>query len=194
MGSWEAYYRRREGGAPRESLLKVLTSLAEPGLAIDLGCGSGIDTLALLAHDWQVLAIDQEPQAFVWLERAVPSEWRSRLETQQAAFETVTLPACDLVNASFSLPFCGPEQFDQLWQKVVRALGRNGRFAGHFFGDRDDWSDNSRMTFHTAEQVQTLLALFEIEWLEEKEYEEKRPNGEWKHWHFFEVVARKAVV
>ena len=47
------------------------------------------------------------------------------------------------------------------------------------------------MTFHTAGQVQALLADFEIEWLVEKEYEEERPGGGWKHWHLFEVVARK---
>jgi SAM-dependent methyltransferase len=172
-------------------LLKVLELFDGPGLAVDLGCGSGIDTLELLRQGWRVVAIDSEPQALAWLERAAPPVWQTRLEMRQAMFEAVELPACDLVNASASLPFCMPAHFAGLWGKIVAALGENGRFAGHFFGDKDGWSDNPQMTFHTAGQVQMLLADFEVEWLEEKEYEEKRPGGEWKHWHLFEVVARK---
>jgi SAM-dependent methyltransferase len=193
MGNWEAYYQRREGQPPRATLLKALQRFSMPGTAVDLGCGSGLDTLALLQRGWRVLAIDSEAQALVWLDKIVPNEVRDRLEVRQAMFETIDLPACDLVNASVSLPFCAPEQFDGVWSNIVAALGRNGRFAGHFFGDRDSWSDNPHMTFHTAAQVQTLLAAFTIEWLDEQEYEEKRPNGEWKHWHLFEVVARKAM-
>jgi SAM-dependent methyltransferase len=193
MGNWEAYYQRREGQPPRATLLKALQRFSMPGTAVDLGCGSGLDTLALLRQGWRVLASDSEAQALLWLDKIVPNEVRDRLEVRQAMFETIDLPACDLVNASVSLPFCAPEQFDGLWGKIVTALGQNGRFAGHFFGDRDSWSDNPHMTFHTAAQVQTLLAAFTIEWLDEQEYEEKRPNGEWKHWHLFEVVARKAM-
>lgn len=191
MGNWQEYYQRREGKPPRETLVKALELFEEPGLAVDLGCGSGIDTLELLRQGWQVLAIDNEPQALAWLKKVVPLEWQARLEMRQASFEQVELPACVLVNASASLPFCMPEQFDGFWRRIVAVLGENGRFAGHFFGDRDGWSDNPQMTFHTADQVQALLADFEIEWLQEQEYEQERPNGEWKHWHSFEVVARK---
>ena len=190
-GEWESYYRRRAGRPPRESLVKALALFERPGLAVDLGCGSGIDSLELLRQGWRVVAIDGEREALAWLERAVPPAWQSRLEMQQVMFEAVELPRCDLVNASASLPFCGPAHFDLFWGKIVMALGGNGRFAGHFFGDRDDWSNNPEMTFHTAGQVQALLADFEIEGLAEKEYEEERPGGEWKHWHSFEVVARK---
>jgi SAM-dependent methyltransferase len=193
MGNWEAYYQRREGQPPRATLLKALQRFSMPGTAVDLGCGSGLDTLALLRQGWRVLAIDSEAQALVWLDKIVPNEVRDRLEVRQAMFETIDLAACDLVNASVSLPFCAPEQFDGLWSKIVATLGRNGRFAGHLFCDRDGWSDNPHMTFHTAAQVQTLLAAFTIEWLDEQEYEEKRPNREWKHGHLFEVVARKAM-
>jgi SAM-dependent methyltransferase len=193
LGNWEEYYRRREGKPPRETLLKALELFETPGLAVDLGCGSGIDTLELLRQGWQVVAVDSEPVALTWLKKAVPLEWQTRLEMQQAMFETVELPTCDLVNASASLPFCAPQKFDNFWARIVTALRENGRFAGHFFGDKDDWSNIPEMTFHTAEQVHTLLADFEIEWLQEEEYEQDRPNGEWKHWHLFEVVARKVV-
>lgn len=191
IGDWEAYYRRRQGKPPRETLLKALALFEEPGLAVDLGCGSGIDTLELLRQGWQVVAVDSEPQALIWLKKTVPLAWQVRLQMQQVKFEVVELPDCDLVNASASLPFCVPQQFNSFWARIVSALKENGRFAGHFFGDKDDWSANPEMTFHTVDQVQALLADFEVEWIDEQEYEQERPNGEWKHWHLFEVVARK---
>ncbi|MGQ9869558.1 hypothetical protein [Leptodesmis sp.] len=36
-------------------------------VAVDLGCGDGRDTVELLRRDWQVLAIDGEPQAIARL-------------------------------------------------------------------------------------------------------------------------------
>jgi hypothetical protein len=40
--------------------------------------------------------------------------------------------------------------------------------------------------------VKTAVSpIVSVEWFDEKEHEEKRPNGGWKHWHLFEVVARK---
>ena len=49
-----------------------------------------------------------------------------RLETRVARFEDATWPACDLVNASFALPFARPEAFDALWTRIVDSL-RPGR-------------------------------------------------------------------
>ena len=51
---WTDYYRENEGREPRALLLEVLGSFERAGEAVDLGCGAGIDTLAMLERGWQV--------------------------------------------------------------------------------------------------------------------------------------------
>lgn len=194
--NWTEYYQAVAGQPARGILLKALdlfeaTPQAQPKFAIDLGCGSGRDSLALLEQGWQVLAIDGEAEALAALTQATPSAWRPRLQTQQVTFEAMSLPQADLINASFALPFCSPEHYSFVWQKITQALNPHGRFVGQFFGSRDEWAANSAMTFHTAEQVKTLLTPFDIEIFREIEEDGQTATGQPKHWHLFTVIAQK---
>lgn len=60
MANWTNYHSKTASSPPRPTLLKALTLLPIPGHAIDLGCGSGRDTLHLLEQGWTVLAIDNQ--------------------------------------------------------------------------------------------------------------------------------------
>ena len=67
-----------------------------------------------------------------------------------------------------------------------------GYFVGNFFGTKDEWKNtNEDMTFLSKEQVLNLFKEFEI--IEFKEIEKDSPTGlgEMKHWHIFEIIARK---
>ena len=195
--NWPAYYEAVRNRPPRETLVQALAlsaadaSAASKRAAIDLGCGSGIDTFALLQHGWHVLAIDRQPEAIDQVQAATPPEYRARLETRLAAFGDLALPPADLINASFSLPFCHPQHFGALWATITSALNPGGYFAGHFFGNRDGWAHIATMTFHTAGQVQALLQGFDRENVQELEEDGTTALGEPKHWHVFSVVARK---
>jgi SAM-dependent methyltransferase len=161
--------------------------------AIDLGCGSGADTREMLRRGWTVLAIDREAEGIDRLCMSIPDDQMYRLITRVVAFEQISdLPECDLINASFSLPFCAPACFDALWQCVVRSLRPRGRFAGTLFGAHDSWSATERMmTFHKRDHVDGLLKPFVIENFIEDERDGKTATGEPKHWHVFHIVARK---
>ncbi len=110
------------------------------GEAVDLACGEGRDTLELLRRGWRVIAIEEHPRGFELLLPRVPSEQRGLLETRTGTFRTLELPATDLLNASFCLPFCAPADFPALWRTIVQAIRPGGRFAGQLFGDRDSWA------------------------------------------------------
>jgi SAM-dependent methyltransferase len=194
---WSAYYSAVVGRPPRDTLLAALASFdAETSadgekFAVDLGCGDGRDTVELLKRGWRVLGIDGEQEAIARL-LARPDINRDRLETQIVRFEQLILPeAVDLVNASFSLPFCPPEHFPSLWEKIVSCLRSGGHFCGQLFGDRDSWAVYTSMNHHTREQIEVLLQPFEIEMLEEEEHPGKTALGEEKYWHLFQIVARK---
>lgn len=193
--SWDEFYKKIEGREPRPLLMDVLNAFDEeisPGsrLAIDLGCGDGTETIALLARGWNVLAVDGESAAIKRLLDKLPADGHPHLETRVARFEELTLPPADLIHASFSLPFCQPEYFDAFWEKIVSAIKPNGRFAGQFFGVNDSWAREPEMTTHTEEQVRAMFEKFRLESFVEVEEDGQAVSGP-KHWHIFTVIAKK---
>lgn len=180
---------------PAGTLMKALEKFDhecfKPGIAIDLGSGSGIDSLELLRSGWDVIAIDKEASAHELLIKQLPSEYSNRIKTVVAAFEVLQLPDADLINATFSLPFCNKLDFARFWERLVDAIKPGGRFAGQFFGINDSWASHPSMTFHSAEQVALLFQKFELDLYIEKEYDAHTLAGMPKHWHVFHVVAQK---
>ena len=185
---WTRYYDAA-GADARPTLVEAAERFERPGLAVDLGCGTGRDTLELLRRGWRVLAIDAEAEAIERLRRAVPDD--ERLTTEVARFDEASWPPAELVNSSFALPFCAPESFGDVWRRIVDSLPRGGRFSGHLFGDRDEWAGNSGMTFVTREEAEAILCDFDVELFDEVDEDGRTAVGEAKHWHLFHVVARK---
>jgi tellurite methyltransferase len=168
----------------------------EPGLAVDLGCGTGRDTAELLRRGWRVVAIDSEEEAIERLRAWIDSD--ERLTAVVSSIERGAWPRARLVNASFALPFVPPDAFPDVWERIRRSLEPGGRFSGQLFGDRDDWAagrglacHKGEITFHTRAQVDELVRPFSIERLDEVEEDGETAIGEAKHWHLFNVVVRK---
>jgi SAM-dependent methyltransferase len=193
---WEDFYLAIEGRELRPLFVDAIPYLptaaaGEPPLtAIDLGCGDGTETLELLRRGWTVLAVDGSADGIARLRKAVRPADEARLTTRVASFSDAGIPPADLVYAGLSLPFSARHEFDEAWRKIRLALRPGGLFVGHFFGPNDDWADTPDMTFHTREEVDTLLAGFEIEKLHEQDEDGEAVSGP-KHWHVFHVIARK---
>ena len=192
---WTRYYDAVSLEA-RSTLLEALRRFEdeEPRerFAVDLGCGRGGDTVELLGRGWRVLAMDGTAEAIDRLRALdLSDDERGRLETRVSRFETAEWPPADLVNASFALPFCPPASFPAVWERIEQSLPPGGRFSGHLFGDRDEWSDQDDMTFQTRAEAEALLSRFEVELFDEVEEDGETAIGKPKHWHFFLVVARR---
>jgi tellurite methyltransferase len=188
---WSAYYDAVADRPPRKTILTALAAFKQPGIAIDLGCGDGRDTVEILRQNWAILAIDKEPDAIIRL-RIRTHINIERLVTQVIDFEKLQLPQqVNLINASFSLPFCSPDLFPTLWNQIFNSLVPGGRFCGHLFGERDSWQDSKLINTFTRSQIETLLKPYAIELLEEEEHLGKTPLGEDRYWHVFHIVARK---
>jgi SAM-dependent methyltransferase len=167
-------------------------AVSRPRFGVDLGCGAGRDARELLRAGWRVLAVDREPGAIEVLEAATPAELRPSLETRVADLATVDVPACDLVNASLSLPFLAEDLFWPTWERVLGSLRIGGRVAAKLFGDHDDSSADPSMTCPPPARVRESLSCFEIEhWLDTEE-DTRTALGEPHHFHMVEVVARRA--
>ncbi|MDA0748960.1 MAG: class I SAM-dependent methyltransferase [bacterium] len=192
---WPGYFGAVMGKGARETLVAALDSFAQEGfaegLAIDLAAGEGRDTLELLKRNWRVVATDGHPDAFSYLWPRVPETVKPHLTTIVANFAETQIPHCDLVNASYALPFCQPQHFPELWSRIVVAIRPGGRFAGQFFGERDSWASLPDRTHHSRDEILKLLEGFELEMMDEEETDDTPEVRNPKHWHMFHVVARK---
>lgn len=104
------------------------------------------------------------------------------------------LPEVDLLCASYSLPFCNPKEFEDVWENVTSKVLPGGRFAGHFFGPQYQGFSSKEMqsmTFLTKEEVLRLLQDFDVEYFHESEEDGQSGTGRKIHSHVFEVIARK---
>jgi tellurite methyltransferase len=187
--SWSDYYEENEGREPREMLLEVLARFPEPGDAVDLGCGSGIETLAMLQRGWRVFATDAEDEAIERLRARVPPDIAHRLRTSVSRMEDVDLPAADLLQAGFSLFFCRPDRFAEVWAKVGRSLCAGGTFVGQLLGERDTWAPEDDISSFSESHAHALFDGWTIERFEEQDEDGDSLDGP-KHWHVFHVVAR----
>src|SRR5262245_12969872 len=125
LTNWENYYQNTLNiSDPHETLLLAQKYFQrekrDSCTAADLGAGTGRDTLFLLQHGWHVLALDAEKLSIDIILNRVDSSYLSNLETMVVPFSEMTLPyGLDLINASYSLPFCKPKDFDQCWRMIV---------------------------------------------------------------------------
>ncbi len=202
---WTVFFDAVRDLPARETLLLALKNFAaepavvRPRMAIDLGCGEGRDTAALLHAGWRVLAIDVHPEGLRRTAARAPWSHLWRLTTVQSRFEDAPLDpgSCDLVNASFSIPHCTPADFPALWSRLTAAIRSGGRFAGQLFGVNDSFAaepDGLTRTYHTRAQVESMLQGGGLipEHLDEVERPGKTALGDDKYWHVFHIVARKS--
>ena len=195
---WDRYYQSKLNQPPRPLIVEALTYFQTPGVAIDLGCGVGNETLLMLDKGWHVWAIDSQSNAIQFLNERKNLLYPKNLVTVVAKFDEglnwEDLPQVNLFCASYALPFAKPDAFDQVWQNIMEKILLEGRFAGHFFGKNyvgfDD-QEMKHMTFLTKEQVLRLFKDFDIEYFQEIEEDDVSGTGKKIHSHVFEIIARK---
>lgn len=178
------------GRAPRPLFKRVRSIYLAEGAtrtAVDLGCGDGTETLAMLDDGLLVTAVDASPSSIQRVFERAGS--RSGLRTIQARLEEVELPDNDLVYSGLTLPFCHPDEFPALWDRVCGSLLPNGLIAVHLFGDRHGWM-REEMTFVTNDQVEELVTGLAV--VDLREIDEVMPSatGDKVRMHIFDLVAR----
>ena len=188
-----------------DTLLFALKQFAKeeipPTLALDLGCGAGRDSKALLEAGWSVIAIDREPDAITKLLADLETLAEGKLKAICQSLESTDYPRADLINAGMCLPFLPRKSLMIEVHKILLALRPSGRFSGHFIGPDDSWAQAQANATSpiTALSEQELLSLFslnranlktEIELFSEIKSEGQDAAGNSKLWHIFELVAR----
>ena len=189
MTDWGNYHRNSADLPPRPLLVSALAELGSVGHAIDIGCGSGRDTLYLLEAGWSVEALDNNRAALDLLIERTPRHLQTRLICTAVSMEDVDLHPARLVNAAFSLPFCQPQRGPALWDKIAQAIEPSGMFVGQFFGPGDEWASSGLWTVSRAE-LERMLSGWTVLQIAEFEGLRTTSAGESKQSHIFDVIAR----
>lgn len=158
------------------------------GSALDLGCGPGRGTLRLLSRGLRVTAVDVSADALEMLRSRLPT--KAQVDLICSPFQDLTLAEYDVVVACMSLFFLAPTEFGAFWPRLSTAVRPEGIFAGQFLGVNDEWRERG-YTVHDKAAVEQLLADFDILHFEEEEKDGDTAIGVRKHWHVFQVLARK---
>lgn len=192
---WGDYVEKARVLPPSDLLIASLdwgaTTPPPSMLAIDIGCGSGRDSLELLKRGWSVHAIDGEESGLEALREDSGSP--ASLTTQLARFEEIhSLPPAGLIHAAFSLPFCPPSHFRTFWSVILDALLPGALLSAHLFGDRDECSQNFYLSIFSREEVEELLTPIKVLSLDEQEYQGPNISGALKQWHLFSITAIKS--
>ena len=186
MKDWTNYQNKTYGDDACKLIIDFLDKYKVDS-AIDLGCGSGNETVYMVKSGIKVLAIDRQLNQDFILNRLSDSE-KQLISFKESSFEDVELPRTNLLTAFFSIPFCNPDNFDELWNKIYNSIEDNGYFVGQLFGDRDAWNVVDSINTFPIDKVKEYLKKFKIIKLEEVEYVRESDN---KKWHFYDIIAQK---
>lgn len=126
------YYNLTKDLYPHVNLSNFLDFGLPPQKAIDLGCGAGRDTVALLKNNWEVLAIDKEDTESIIKEK-LESQELSNFKFSKTVFGNMNLPETNLVVANYSLPFTKKQAFNSVWKKINKAISSNRILCRKFF-------------------------------------------------------------
>ena len=186
-----SYYEKTKNSNIPKNIKNFINMKIEPGVCIDLGCGAGRDSRFLIKNGWKVIAIDKEDTEKM-IRSSLKEEEQNYLEFIKQDFENnIILQSCNLLVANSSLSFCNRKNFDDLWNKIVESISKDGYFVGNFFGINDSWANRPNMTFFTKEEVIKLFSSFKIINFKEVIKNGKTALGVEKHWHVFNVIAKK---
>ncbi len=182
------YYDISGNRKPSPLLLKALR-LGDFSTALDLGCGAGVDAKEMSRQGLSVTALDINPEVKKFFRDS------KEISIQISSFQEFNFQKYDFIFSKSALVFLPPHDFKKIIQKIKKSLNFNGVIAIRLWGINDSAAKRperkGKMTFVSKEQLENMFRDFEIIELTEKEKDGKTALGRPKHWHFFNLIARK---
>lgn len=141
-----------------ESLYQsFLRYLPDNALILDLGCGSGRDTLAFKKKGYQVVATDYSKKLVDKASKLVGIDVRF-----ESFYELSELNLYDGIWASASLLHCERKRLPEVIGKILAALKMNGICYMSFkYGEKDRHKDGRDFTDLNELQIRNLLREFD---------------------------------
>lgn len=150
-----------------------LAELPEFARILDLGCGSGRDTLAFKNKGYQVDAIDYSEEL---VKKA--TKFTGIQVKHQSFYNLSEVAVYDGIWACASLLHCERHRLTEVLEKMLRALKSEGVIYMSFkYGDSDREKDGREFTDLNEQQAQEILAQFDqVSLVKVWITEDKRPD------------------
>ena len=156
--------------------------------AVDLGCGTGNDTMFLLEKGFEVTAIDQEEQVRGIIENKDLNKEKLKIIIDD--FSKIEISNIDLVLANYSIFFV-KNNFEEFISRIVKNINSNGFFVGNFLGKEDSWRDTK--TTVSKEELLNIFSDYEILYFSEEKFHKNTATGKPKFWHVYNIIAQKII-
>lgn len=121
MDNIDKYYENTKNALPHQNVKKFIEMNTKTGNAIDLGCGTGRDTVFLIKNNWNVLAIDREDTREL-IETKLNEDELQKFKFLCQNFENIELEKNNLIISNYSIPFCSKKYFQEFWNKVIDSI------------------------------------------------------------------------
>lgn len=152
-----------ESGKVSTYVIEYMDTVAIPGRGLDLGCGTGANTLPLLDRGWSIIGIDNCVKGLQMLGKVASERGKNHLLTlMEADITSQEYPPgkFDLIVCINVLPYIQPTKLRALMVKIHSSLRPNGRFIGTFF------FSNSSTDLAKAESLEKFgMHLYEGEYM-----------------------------
>ncbi len=192
-----SFIKATAGRSIAPMLKRALTLCPPAGRALELGCGAGDDALTMLQRGYAVSAVDEKQAAIdAVTDLAEQHNLQNHLKTHLCTFAQFKFDPAgySIINARFSIPFCPPDDFEDLWKGIRKSLLPGGVYTGQFFGPHDTFATEDRdppITSHTQREVRQLIDGLIVHQLEEEEKPGHTAIGRAKHWHVISVLVQQ---
>lgn len=187
---WNRYFNKNKNRDVRplfSTSLQFVERKMNQRTALDLGCGIGIETTALLENNFSVDAVDNQPESKRHVESIIKEDFKSKLSFYLSDFSDFNFnKKYDFVYAYHSLPFSKNEDFLRVTYDAIDSVKPNGIFSGSFFGDRDEWSLTTKVNGISKDYLQKAFSSFQVLYFNE--------IFEAEQIHTFDVIARKQII
>ncbi|MGY5763715.1 class I SAM-dependent methyltransferase [Brachybacterium sp. DNPG3] len=189
---WAALNTSAAGRPARRLVARAIAAAGgdrSAGTVIELGAGSGADSLQFARRGWTVHAYDADDTLAA---RLVENERMTGAvhfhHTDITAVEE--FPAASIVYSTYTLGLLGPEGLAATWPKLVSALPRGGIMAVDVFGTNDTWAERPDVAALDSAQIDAMFRGFQVIDRSVRD-EDGRFLADKKHWHVITTLARK---
>lgn len=161
--------------------------------ALDLGSGSGNETIDLLSRNWNVLGTDLSPRSGEVISQRA-QQLGGRFQFQEGDFSTVRLnDYYDLVISFYSLPFGNKKDLPILITNLSCHMKSGAVIAVNFFGEKHDFVKHGKAYGITKSEINQLFDTnhFKIIYFLNRIYNQRDFDGNQIHWDILDIIAIK---